>query len=286
MRIAITQYQIENLPDFNAYKNKIETLVKEAKQQNADLLLLPEYVGLEIGGCHTTEEELYAAIQALIPQYLKFYAELAQQYQMYIQPGTLIEAGEANKYYNRAYFFAPNGKYGYQDKLQLVESEKESQLLLHGKEQTLFETAFGKIGIAICYDSEFPEIVRNLTLAGAWLILVPSYTVTRSGFNRVFLSCRARAIENQCYVAISYAVGKVALNKPFENAVGQCCMVGPADVGFPDNGVLAQSNQADVPEMLFLELSPEKIASVRRHGMTHNFEDSKTHPAKISSFRL
>ena len=117
-------------------------------------------------------------------------------------------------------------------------------------------------------------------MAGAWLILVPSYTTTAAGFNRVFLSARARAIENQCYVAVAYAVGTVLLNLPAENTLGQCCVLGPADVGFPDDGLIAQNLPSNQTTMLVTDISAEKIASVRRHGATHNFTDSQNFSAK------
>ena len=173
---------------------------------------MPEYAGIEMA-CHSfaTDQQLFAALQPLIPQYIEFYQKLARYYQIYIQAGTIIEQVTFQQYVNRAYFFAPSGSYGYQDKMQLTAYEKNMQLLQHGQQLKIFETAFAKIGIAICYDSEFPEIVRYFSQNDVTLILVPSYTSTLAGYHRVFLSCRARAIENQCYVALSAVVNSVDL---------------------------------------------------------------------------
>lgn len=274
LKIASHQYRIEVFSTWDQYQNKIEHLVKQAKQQNVQLLLLPEYAGVEICfGEFSSEEDAYIAMQPYISRYLTLFQELAVQYQMYIQPGTVIEKINQNDYINRAYFFGPNGQYGFQDKLQLTTQEKQLKFLQRGNTQTLFNTAFGKIGITICYDSEFPEYTRNLVAAGANLILVPSYTVSLAGFNRVFLSCRARAIENQCYIAIAYVTGTVTSNGEPDQTVGQAHIVGPADIDFPDDGILARGVMNDVC-MTTTELSFEKLSFVRQNGNVHNFEDS------------
>lgn len=275
IKLASTQYQLELLADWEEYVTKITAIVATAKQQDAQLLLFPEYAGVEIA-CNrfTTEQELFVAVQPLIPQYLDFYQNLAQQYQIHIQPGTIIQEITPRHYANRAYFFTPDGSSGFQDKLQLIEFEKSTHALQPGNKQTLFETSFGKIGIAICYDSEFPEIVRSLVNSGALLILVPSYTNSMAGYHRVFLSCRARAIENQCYVAVSFAVGSAELSGAPEQAMGQSAIVGPADINFPDDGIIAQSKMNEV-SMITAELDFKKILTVRKHGAVHNFEDAK-----------
>lgn len=272
IKISVCQYKIERLSCWNSYEEKIKQLVIRAKESGADLLLLPEYAGIEIAGYHRSDKELYAALQPLMIGYCEFFKNLAIQYQIYIQPGTILFENLPDQYVNRAYFFGPDGKIGYQDKLQLTEYEKESKLIIRGNYQTLFETRFGKIGIAVCYDSEFPEIVRRLIASGAWLILVPSYTTTLAGYNRVFLSCRARALENQCYVAASFVVRSVRLSEPEETTFGQAAILGPVDKGFPDDGLIAQGKMNQI-SVISGDLSIEKLCQVRKTGHVHNFED-------------
>lgn len=274
--IAVSQYQIELLADWSAYVNKIETLVRQAKQQGAELLLLPEYAGIEIV-CQkfSTDHELFTALQPLLIRYRDFFQSLAERHQITLQPGTVIEKVSEHLFVNRAYFFQPGTAWCYQDKLQLTEFEKKLGVLQSGTQQQIISSPWGKIGIAICYDSEFSEIVRNLTHSGATLILVPSYTSSLAGFNRVRLCCRARAIENQCYVAVSYAVGTIDLSDAPEIAHGQAAIFGPADVGFPDDGIIKVGNLNTV-QLITAALSQKKITSVREHGQVRNFHDTKT----------
>jgi len=274
MRIACSQYALDNLAGWDSYANKMEVIAQEAKQQSADLLLLPEYAGTEIVGQHATDIQLFAAIQPLLPQYLNFCQTLASRYQFYLQPGTIVVEIAPRQYVNRAYFFTPNGGYGYQDKLQLVEAEKSVQVLVPGQIQTLFDTTVGKIGVAICYDSEFPALVRRLTEAGAQLILVPSYTSSLASYHRVSICCRARAVENQCYVALSCVVGAVALSDAAETTTGKAAIFAPVNTGFSDDGIMI-SGVMDKKMMLTVDLDLEKISFIRTQGQTHNFEDTK-----------
>lgn len=275
-RISTCQYQIELLSNWHAYTEKIHSLIAQAKQQDSQLLLLPEYAGIEIACSYfKTEQALFKALQPSIPKYIEFYKKMALQYQIYIQPGSIIEEISPNRYANRAYFFGPSGSFSYQDKLQFTEFEKSLHILKSGKYQRLFKTAFATVGIAICYDSEFPEIVRRLTLSGAGLILVPSYTSTLAGYHRVMLCCRARAIENQCYIAASFVVNQVALSDETpENTYGEAAIFGPADKGFPDDGIIARGEMNEVM-LVSANISIEKIHFVRKQGQAHNFEDIK-----------
>ena len=267
MKIAVTQYKIDIHSDWIHYANKMEALVLQAKQADAELLLLPEYAGIEIGSYHATDLELYQSLR-----YLDFWKSLAHRHQIYIQPGTILVESAHQQFVNRAYFFGRDQTIGYQDKLQLTAYEKSISIIKQGEEQTVFDTDYGKIAIAVCYDCEFPEIVRKLTTAGAWLILVPSYTITNAGYMRVYLSSRARALENQCYVATACVVGSVNLSGAAETAVGHAAVLSPVDIGFTDDGVVAQGVMDEVT-MLTAVIDNKALETVRLHGQVNNYLD-------------
>lgn len=275
INVAAVQYSIQSSLDWKNYTKKQTDLALQAKWQGAQLLLLPEYSGIEVANTNASNDlTLFTQIQVMLPRYLEFFQQLAMDSELYIQPGTIVVQATERRFYNRAYFFSPNGNYGYQDKLQLVASEVSDQLLQTGTNQTLFKTALGQIGIAICYDSEFPEIVRNLTLQGAQLILVPSYTPSLKSFHRVFYSCRARAIENQCFVLMSSAIGEVTFGDSNENLSGQANLFSPIDEGFPDDGILAQGTM-NKEELITGSCEFDKQAIVRAKGQVLNFNDAQ-----------
>lgn len=271
--VAASQYVIEPFLDWKKFTNKQTNLAMQAKLNGAQLLALPEYAGIELAsGKAANDLTLFTQIQVMLPRYIEFFQQLAVNSELYIQPGTITVQASANRFYNRAYFFGPSGNYGYQDKLQLVASEKSDQLLQPGNTQTLFKTSLGLIGIAVCYDSEFPEIVRNLTNDGVRLILVPSYTPSKQGFNRVFYSCRARALENQCYVLMSSIVGSVTFGGDNEMLHGQANLFSPIDNGFPEDGVVAQG-EMDQETLVVGQCDNTLLEQVRIKGQVHQFLD-------------
>ena len=96
--------------------------------------------------------------------------------------------------------------------------------------------ADGKIGIQICYDSEFPLFTRALVEQGADMILVPSATEFEAGYTRVRQSCRARAIESQCLIVHSPVLGPVEDCPLLEQGTGSAAIFCPPDFGLPQNG--------------------------------------------------
>lgn len=280
IKIATCQY---NLTAFSwlEFKKKISKQLKFAKQKGANFFILPEYLGIEILARQSlTDTQLFSNLQLYVEKYIEFFQQQAIFYQIYILAGTqLVKSQEGPKYFNRAYFFAPNGHFSFQDKLQLTAYEKQSQLLISGPVQRIFNTEFGKIGIAICYDSEFPQLIQQIAQSGATIIFVPSYTTTFAGYYRVHLSCRARAIENQCYLVTSCIVGKIPSGTAIcEVTYGLAGIYCPADIGFPENGIIIQG-KLNYPDIIFGEVNLEKIEVVRLRGEVQNFTDTAFLPS-------
>lgn len=281
--VTSAQYQLDVLKNWSDYCKKINQLILESKARQTNLLLLSEYAGCEIAcGQYDTDLKLYQSIQPTVPYYLDFYSALSKKYHVYIQPGTIPIEVAPNQFVNRAFFFSPSGEYGFQDKLKLTTYEKLSKVMVSGKEQMIFNTSLGKVGIAICYDAEFPELVRSLALAGAKLILIPSYTDSAAGAARVFYCARARAIENQCYVATSPVVGPMMLTQEIDHCQGVAAILGPADMQFPANGILAQA-ETEGTTLLTANLDFNKIDWVRKHGSVQNFLDTDNCSTRITN---
>lgn len=274
-KVATTQYSIGALADFSAYQGKLTALIRQMKAEGADFVLLPEYAGLELASWNQGPlEQQFNAIQALLPDYLKLFQQLAQEHQLYIQPGSLPVRDQTALFRNRAYFFCPDGRYHYQDKIQLTPFEQVSGLIESGDVLQVFHTPLGKIAIAICYDSEFSWLAERWTQAGVTLLLVPSCTETRAGFHRVHISSRARALENQCYVAQASLVGQVSGCDFVDQSVGQAGIFSPIDLGFVDDGVMALGAYNE-PGWVMAECQISKLETVRKRGQVRNFQDQQ-----------
>lgn len=277
VKIATAQYDISFLENWQNYQTKIERWVGEAAEQDAKILLFPEYGSMELASLFPKEiysslSKQLASMQSLLDDYTGLFRTLAQKYGCYIQSGTFpVEIG-AGVYRNRAFLFMPDGRFDYQDKLIMTRFENEQWLINSGEELKCFDTEYGRIAINVCYDSEFPMLARKQVEAGANLILVPSCTDTLAGYHRVKIGCQARALENQCYVVQSPTVGEASWSEAVDVNIGAAAVYTPVDRGFPDNGILA-IGELNKTQWVMAEISLSACEAVRQQGQVFNYRD-------------
>lgn len=277
IKVAAAQYDISFLNNWKEYEDKIERWVDEAATQDCKLLLMPEYASMELASLfpepvYKSLNKQLESLQFLVKDYLELFQKLAIKYRCYIQPGTIPVKTESGGYRNRAYLLMPSGHCDFQEKLQMTRFENEHWRIERGTELRVFDTEIGKIGINICYDSEFPLFARKQVEAGANVILVPSCTDTLAGYNRVRIGCQARALENQCYVIQSSTVGEALWSEAVDTNYGAAAVYTPVDYGFPDNGILAMG-ELNKPQWVYSEISLDKLIKVREQGQVFNFKD-------------
>jgi predicted amidohydrolase len=277
VKIATAQYDISFLENWQNYQAKIERWVGEAAEQDAKILLFPEYGSMELASLFPKEvysslSKQLASMQSLLDDYTGLFRTLAQKYGCYIQSGTFPVEIEPNVYRNRAYLFMPDGRIDYQDKLIMTRFENEQWLINSGEELKCFDTEYGRIAINVCYDSEFPMLARKQVEAGANLILVPSCTDTLAGYHRVKIGCQARALENQCYVVQSPTVGEAPWSEAVDVNIGAAAVYTPVDRGFPDNGILA-IGELNKAQWVMAEISLSACEAVRQQGQVFNYRD-------------
>ena len=143
--------------------------------------------------------------------------------------------------------------------------EREIWFVDAGAGLPVFDTPLGRIGVLICYDSEFPLLARRLVEAGAELLLVPSCTDTLAGFTRVRVGAMARALENQCVTVQAPTVGLAPWCPAVDENVGRGAIYGPPDRGFPETCILAETG-LNAPGWAVTEVELAAIHAVRREG--------------------
>jgi len=277
LRVAAAAYDIGFFDGWSDYADKLSRWVATAARHDAGLLVFPEYASMELVSLFDppVRADLSAqleALQSLAPDVIALHAALAVQHKVYILAASFPIAVAPRHYHNRAHLFAPDGRYDYQDKIQMTRFEREQWLISGGDTLKVFDTAFGRLGINICYDVEFPLLTRQQITAGADLILAPSCTDTRAGYERVRLGCRARALENQCFVVHSSVVGDAAWSPAVDVNVGAAGFYAPVDRGYPDDGILTQG-QLNEPGWTFETLDLGALANVRASGQVFNHRD-------------
>lgn len=278
-RVAACAYSVEAVPNFDAFAAKQAALVRAAASRAARLLVFPEYASVELTSALPAAErgelrrELHA-LQPLTAALTSLYAELAREHSVYILAPSFPELARegSETFHNRARLHAPSGASSSIDKRQMTRFEREEWGITGGLGGPVIESELGVIGVAIGYDSEFPLIVRRQVTRGASIILVPSCTDTLAGYHRVALSCRARALENQCFVVQAPTVGEAPWSLALDHNHGSAAVFGPVDYGFASDGVIAQGT-LDAPGWVFADLDVASLAHVRETGQVTNHAD-------------
>jgi predicted amidohydrolase len=178
-------------------------LVTQAAQQDAQLVLLPEY--WPIMGMHERDKIAYAEEPDAGP-IQQFMSDVAREHQIWLIGGTLpMAAHEEGKVLNTSMVYNPAGKRVMRyDKIHLFsftkgnESYDEARTIVHGSQVTTVDTSIGKVGLSVCYDLRFPELYR--AMGDCTLMVVPAAFTYTTGKAHWEILLRARAVENQCYV--------------------------------------------------------------------------------------
>ena len=269
LRVAAAQYPIEQLRDWDHYAAKLARWVAQAAAGGADLAVFPEYGAMELAALDSARMGDLAgsldAVSDLLGRVDALHAELAAQHGLHILAASAPFRRADGAFVNRARLFTPQGKMGVQDKLVMTRFEREEWHVSAGAPLRLFQTALGKIGITICYDSEFPLLARALVEGGMELLLVPSCTEAALGYWRVRLGAQARALEGQCYAVHSPTVGQAEWSPAVDANRGAAAIYGPPDRGFPDDGVVALGDM-DAAQWVFGEVDLARVADLRADG--------------------
>lgn len=249
MKIALAQWRIESPASLEEFAARVSAEVAEAAACGARIVVLPEYLALELASTLDAKTRAdftatLAALQAVHADWLRLFAGLAAAHGIHLLAGTFLLAQPDGRYRNRAYLFSPNGAHVHQDKLTLTGFENAHGVIEPGDALKVFDSPYGRIAIAVCYDSEFPLYARAQREAGARLLLVPSCTDTEAGATRVRIGCMARALENRVYVARSVTAGEAPGNPALDTNTGRAELYAPSDRGLPDDGLVAVARPA------------------------------------------
>ncbi len=201
MKLTISLAQMDvTLGRPEANLSRARALTAEAARRGSDIVVFPELWGsgydLERTAQHATglDEGLFAEVAAL-----------ARQHKLHITGSLLSWAG--SDFFNTAALFAPDGRrLGHYSKIHLFRLMDEEKHLTAGQDTPLFDLPWGRSALAICYDLRFPELFRKYAVAGARIVFLPAeWPYPRLEHWRTLL--RARAIENQMFVAACNRVG-------------------------------------------------------------------------------
>jgi len=252
VKIACCQTPATNNLDQNL--EKARQAVSTAAQNGAKVALLPE-----IFNCPYTNEAMKKAGEPLEGgKTFESLSHIAKQAGISLVAGSIVEAENGNLY-NTALTFSETGKFlGKHRKMHLfdVNLEKvklqESDVFKPGDQLTIFELAGLKVGVVICYDVRFPELIRLLGLKGADLVMVPAAFSITTGSAHWELLLRLRAVDNQLFMAGCSPA-------PYEGS--PYSYYGHSMITSPWGDILAEANTDE--DIIYAEIDREKIKDIR-----------------------
>lgn len=275
VRLGLVQWQMRPFKDFDALCEQIEFFIDAASGYKSDFILFPElfHAPLMAEFNHLKENEAIRRLAQYTDQLRKKFTDFAVAYNTNIITGSMPYIVDG-KLYNVGYLCRRNGTFEQYTKIHVTPSEKFDWGMTGGDHLKVFETDCGKIGVLICYDVEFPELPRLLAEEGLGILFVPFLTDTQNGYTRVRNCAMARAIENECYVAIAGCVGNLPKVNNMDIQYAQSAVFTPSDFAFPTNGVKAEATP-NTEMTLIVDVELDLIKDLNHHGSVTNLKDRR-----------
>jgi predicted amidohydrolase len=127
---------------------------------------------------------------------------------------------------------------------------------------------------------EFPELSRLLSEKEVQILFVPFWTDTKNGYLRVRRCSQARAIENECYVAIAGSVGNLPKVDNVDIQYGHSAVFSPSDFAFPHDAIVSETTP-NTEMMLIVDLDFEKLKALQNEGSVRNYLDRRRELYKV-----
>jgi len=275
VRLGLIQWQMRLYKDFEELMEQAEYFIDAVSDYRADFALFPEFFNAPL----MAEKNSLSGSQAIrelakhTDAIVKRFSEFAITYNINIISGSMPEL-RGDLLYNVGHLCRRDGTVERYEKIHVTPDETKVWGMQGGSEIKTFDTDCGKIGVLICYDSEFPELSRLLADDGMDILFVPFLTDTQNGYSRVRLCAQARAIENECYVAIAGSVGNLPKVNNMDIQYAQSAVFTPCDFSFPANGIKAEATP-NTEMILIADVDIDLLRELNQFGSVKNLQDRR-----------
>ena len=275
VRLGLIQWQMRPYKDFDEMMQQAEFFVDAVSGYQSDFALFPEYFNAPLMARynHLSEANAIRELAKYTERITNRMSELAIAYNINIITGSMPEVQHGNLN-NVGFLCRRDGSMEKYEKIHVTPDEVRTWGMQGGKLLETFDTDCGKIGVLICYDVEFPELSRLLADEGMEILFVPFLTDTQNGYSRVRYCAQARAIENECYVAIAGCVGNLPKVHNMDIQYAQSMVFTPCDFAFPTNGIKAEA----IPNsemILIADVDLDQLRELNQFGSVRNLQDRR-----------
>lgn len=275
VRLGLVQWQMRPYKDAKELMQNVEFFVDALSDYKSDFALFPEFFNAPLMAeyNHLNPAEAIRKLAEYTPALVKEFSKLSISYNINIITGSMPEIVGDNLF-NIGYLCKRDGTIEKYEKLHVTPDEEKFWGMKGGSKIQTFDTDCGKIGILICYDVEFPELGRLLADDKMDILFVPFLTDTQNGYSRVKHCAQARAIENECFVAIAGSVGNLPKVHNMDIQYAQSMVFTPCDFPFPVNGVKSEATP-NTEMILIADVDVDLLTQIHNHGSVKNLKDRR-----------
>ncbi len=285
IRLGLVQWQMRHFKDIEAFYEQVEFFVNVMADYKSDFIMFPELFNTPLLAPfnHLSERESMLKLAEFTEEIKRKISEFAIGYNINIIAGSMpIE--ENGELYNVSYLLHRNGKIDEHRKIHITPNERKYYGMKGGNEIKVIDTDCGKVGLVICYDVEFPELPRLLAQQGMKILFVPFLTDTQNAYTRVRHCAAARAIENECYVAIAGCVGNLPGVNNMDIQYGQAAVFTPSDFPFPSNAIKGEATP-NTETTLIVDVDLNLLKELHHYGAVRTISDRRTDLYDVVSYQ-
>lgn len=275
IRLGLIQWQMRPYNNIEELIQQAEYFVDTLSAYKSDFAVFPEFFNAPLMAeyNHLSEADAIRKLAECTAPLVQEFSKLSISYNINIITGSMPEL-VGDVLYNVGYLCKRNGSVERYEKLHVTPDEARAWGMKGGNKLHTFETDCGKIGILICYDVEFPELSRLLAEEGMDILFVPFLTDTQNGYSRVRNCAQARAIENECYVAIAGSVGNLPKVHNMDIQYAQSMVFTPCDFHFSTNGIKAEATP-NAEMILIADVDLDLLRELHNYGSVKNLKDRR-----------
>ena len=276
VRIGLVQWQMRPYNSLDDVFEQVEFFVDAVSDYKSDFVLFPEYFNAPLMAKYNNlgEAQSIRKLAKYTDEIRERFIKLAISYNINIITGSMPFLGSDNRLFNVGFLCRRDGTYETYGKVHITPDEAKSWGLSGGKMVKTFDTDCAKIGVLICYDVEFPELSRLLAEEGMQILFVPFLTDTQNAYSRVKVCARARAIENECFVAIAGSVGNLPRVHNMDIQYAQSAVFTPCDFAFPTDGRRAEATP-NTEMILVSDVDLDLLNELHTYGSVRNLRDRR-----------
>ena len=286
IRIGLVQWQMRPYYKLEDFLVQVEYFVDAVSEYQSDFILFPEFFNAPLMGLFNAMDSNHAIrmLANFSSKIISAMSTMAVTYNVNIIAGSIPAVRNGNLY-NVCHVLHRNGKIDSSCKVHITSSERHDWQIMGGDQINVIETDVARIGIQICYDVEFPEMSRILGEQGMQILFVPFLTDTQNAYNRVRFCAQARAIENECFVALAGNVGNLPKVANMDLQFAQSAVLTPSDFSFPVNCVKAEATP-NTEMIIVSDIDLSLLTDLHNHGSVQTLLDRRNDLYQIKQFQL